>query len=80
MEGFTHIWIALDAHLTLEGVVVHGNGHAGPEPRHGDLVVGGLHLARLLPESLHLQHRHGVAIEGDELESTSVTTYTLSGS
>lgn len=67
VEKVTYIRIALDSHLTLEAVVVHGNGHTGAEPRHGDLVVGGLHLARLLAEGLHLQHRHCIAVKGDEL-------------
>lgn len=67
MYPCTYVRIAIHTHLTLKRIVVDGYGHACTESGHGDLVMRGLHLARLLPKSLHLQHRHRIAVEGDEL-------------
>lgn len=68
-QSVTYVRITIDTHLTLERIVVHGNGHACTESRHGDLIMRCLHLARLLPEGLHLQHRHCVTVKGDELQT-----------
>lgn len=65
---FPYIWIALNAHFTLQTVVVHVDGQVSTQTGNSHFVVERLQFARLLAVRFDLQHGRCVRIECCHLE------------